>query len=62
MQIQKTPNPARAMHKYVLILIGVWTLFAITFPIAFKRVSQSEKFTGFHVKSLTLEGQLPSKH
>ncbi len=62
MQTQKTHCQARAMHKYVWILVGIWTLLAVTFPIALKRVSQSDKFTGFHVKSLTLEGQLPSKH
>jgi hypothetical protein len=61
MQTQKTHSQAKAMQKYVLILVGVWSLLAVTFPIALKRVSQSEKFAGFHVKSLTLEGQLPSK-
>lgn len=61
MQTQKTPNPSQPMHKYVLILVGIWTLLAITFPLALRRVSDSEKFAGFHVKSLTLEGQLPSQ-
>jgi hypothetical protein len=62
MQTQKTQSQARSMHKYVWLLVGVWSLLVITFAIALKRVSQSEKFSGFHVKSLTLEGQLPSEH
>lgn len=49
------------MHKYVWSLVGVFVLFAVTFPIALKRVSQDDKFSGFHVKSVTLEGQLESK-
>ncbi|MEG4348870.1 hypothetical protein QUA70_01100 [Microcoleus sp. LAD1_D5] len=32
----------------------------MTFPIAMWRVSQKEKFRGFHVKSLTIEGQNPA--
>lgn len=62
MQTQKTPSQARSMHKYVWLLVGVWTLLVITFAIALKRVSHTEKFAGSHVKSLTLEGQLPSQH
>lgn len=62
MQTQKMQNQARLMHKYVWILVGVWALSTVTFAIALKRVSHSEKFAGFHVKSLTLEGQLPNKH
>jgi hypothetical protein len=31
----------------------------MTFPIAMWRVSQKEKFRGFHVKSFTIEGQSP---
>lgn len=62
MQTQNKQSQARSMHKYVWILVGVWTLLVVTFAIALKRVSQSDKFAGFYVKSLTLEGQLPSKH
>ncbi|MEG3894197.1 MULTISPECIES: hypothetical protein [unclassified Microcoleus] len=32
----------------------------MTFPIAMWRVSQKEKFRGFHVKSLTIEWQNPA--
>lgn len=49
----------REMHKIVWILLGIFTLFAATFPHACWRVSQMEKFKGFHVKSLSLEGKLP---
>ena len=31
----------------------------MTFPIAMWRASQKEKFRGFHIKSLTIEGQSP---
>ena len=31
----------------------------MTFPIAMWRVSQKEKFPGFHVKSFTIEGKSP---
>ena len=48
----------REMHKIVGILLGVFTLFAATFPTAMWRVSQMDKFEGFHVKSLSLEGKL----
>ncbi|WP_333160965.1 hypothetical protein [Microcoleus sp. Pol12B4] len=48
------------MHKIVLVSVGVLTLFFMTFPIAMWRVSQKEKFRGFHVKSLTIEGQNPA--
>jgi hypothetical protein len=49
----------RKMHNIVWILLGVFTLFAATFPTALWRVSQMDKFRGFHVKSLSLEGKLP---
>ncbi|MEG3921104.1 hypothetical protein QUA34_18260 [Microcoleus sp. POL10_C6] len=48
------------MHKIVWVSVGVLTLFFMTFPIAMWRVSQKEKFRGFHVKSLTIEGQNPA--
>ncbi|WP_310425457.1 hypothetical protein [Chamaesiphon sp. VAR_48_metabat_135_sub] len=48
---------AEELHKYVLGLIGVLMLFAITYPIAMHRVAQEEKFAPykFYLKSLTLE-------
>jgi len=59
MGTRNKPNPAREMHKIVWVSGGVLTLFFMTFPIAMWRVSQKEKFRGFHVKSFTIEG--PSK-
>src|SRR5919199_1379927 len=59
-QVQTKPISAREMHKYVWILVGVFTLIAATFPTALIRVSKDKKFAAynFHVKSLTLEGKL----
>lgn len=48
----------RQLHKIVWIFVGVFVLTAITFPLAFIRVAQTEKFAGFHVKSLPV-GKLP---
>ncbi|NJQ98182.1 MAG: hypothetical protein HC784_12390 [Hydrococcus sp. CSU_1_8] len=36
-------------------LMGVFGLMALTYPIAMFRVSNMEKFQGYHVKSLTLD-------
>jgi hypothetical protein len=49
------------LHKYVLSLVGIFLLFAVTFPIALLRVSQSEKFSGAYLKSLAPEYQPESK-
>ncbi|MGL5060045.1 MAG: hypothetical protein ACRC62_08680 [Microcoleus sp.] len=57
MEIKHKPLPAREMHKIVWISVGVLVMFFVTFPISMWRVSQKEKFRGFHVKSLTIEGQ-----
>lgn len=46
------PLPAQKMHKIVFAFVGIFTLVAITYPIAMWRVSQMDKFRGFHVKSL----------
>jgi len=59
METKNKPIPAREMHKIVGVSVGVLTLFFMTFPIAMWRVSQKEKFRGFHVKSFTIEGQSP---
>jgi hypothetical protein len=59
MEIKNKPIAAREMHKTVWVSVGVLTLFFMTFPIAMWRVSQKEKFRGFHVKSFTIEGQSP---
>ncbi|HBE19059.1 MAG TPA: hypothetical protein DEG17_13645 [Cyanobacteria bacterium UBA11149] len=50
-------NYVREMHKIVWILLGVFALFAGTFPSACWRVSKMDKFKGFHVKSLSLAGK-----
>lgn len=61
METKNKPLPAREMHKIVWISMGVLVLFFVTFPISMWRVSQKEKFRGFHVKSLTIEGKNPAK-
>ncbi len=45
---------ARELHRYVWGLMAVFSAFAISYPIACWRVSQSEQFRpyGSHVKSL----------
>ena len=50
-------NRAKELHKYTLGMVGVLSLFAISLPTAFWRVSQSEKFAGNPFKSLTLAYQ-----
>jgi ABC-type lipoprotein release transport system permease subunit len=57
MQRQNHPILSQGMHKYVLIMLGVFTLIVATFPLSMFRVSQKEKFLGSHVKSLTPEYQ-----
>ena len=47
-QVRKVSS--RKMHDIVWILVGVFGLFAITFPLAMWRVSNMEKFQGSHVK------------
>ena len=61
LSVQTKRISARDLHKYIWVLIGVFTLIAATFPTALMRVSKDKKFAAynFHVKSLTLEGQLP---
>ncbi len=49
-QVRKVSS--RKMHDIVWILVGLFGLFAITFPLAMWRVSNMEKFQGSHVKSL----------
>jgi hypothetical protein len=57
METTKT-NYNKEMHKIVWILLGVFGLIAVSFPTALWRVSQMEKFKGFHVKSYPLEGKV----
>jgi hypothetical protein len=56
---QNKPLPAREMHKIVLAMVGVFGLIAITYPMAMMRVSQMEKFRGYHVKSLPIDMKQP---
>ncbi|HEY9832035.1 MAG TPA: hypothetical protein V6D26_15730 [Stenomitos sp.] len=60
--LQNKRISAKELHTYIWILIGVFTLVAATFPTALMRVSKDKKFAAynFHLKSLTLEGQLPT--
>jgi len=55
MDTKNKPIPAREMHKKVWVSVGVLTLFFLTFSIAIWRISQKEKFRGFHVKSFTID-------
>jgi len=57
MQSQNKQTSSIEMHKYVLIMLGVFTLIIATFPTAMFRVSQKEKFLGSHVKSPAPEYQ-----
>ena len=43
------------LHKIVWVMVGVFGLFSLSYPLAMLRVSQHEKFAGFHVKSFPLE-------
>jgi hypothetical protein len=52
---------SRKMHDIVWILVGVFGLFAITFPLSMWRVSNMEKFQGSHVKSSAIEGEIARK-
>lgn len=47
---------ARELHRYVWGLMAVFSAFAISYPIACWRVSQSEQFRPHrsHVKSITI--------
>lgn len=52
-----TPN----LNNYVLAVFGVWILFVASFPIAYMRVSRSEKYEGQPFKSLSWEEGQRSK-
>ncbi len=58
MEAQRKYSSSKQMHKYILMLVGVFSLMIGSYPIAMMRISQKEKFHGFHVKSLTIEGKL----
>lgn len=51
-----TKNQAiRHMHKYVLAMVSIFVLFIATFPLAYIRVSSSNKYGGDAFKSLKWE-------
>ncbi len=56
------PLPAQKMHKIVFAFVGIFTLIAVTYPIAMWRVSQMDKFRGSHVKSLPDNLAQPLSH
>ncbi len=58
METQKKYPSSKQLHKYVWMLVGVFSLMVVTFPTAMIRVSQKPKFQGYHVKSLALDGNL----
>ncbi|MBD2201452.1 hypothetical protein H6G33_02380 [Calothrix sp. FACHB-1219] len=53
MQTQKYNQQIRQLHHYVLAMVSVLVLFALTFPIACLRVSQSHKYGNAALKSLS---------
>jgi hypothetical protein len=52
-------NSTIEMHKIVLGLTGVMSIFAISIPIAMLRVSATQKFAGQPLKSQTCATQTP---
>ncbi|MBD2211593.1 hypothetical protein H6G64_20510 [Calothrix sp. FACHB-156] len=58
METGKSQISRREMHKYIWMLVGVFTLLAATYPTAMIRVSQKPQFHGYHVKSLPLNGHI----
>lgn len=52
-QVQRPSTSARPLHKYVIWMIGLWFLFLGTFVIAYFCVSNSDKYDGLPLKSLT---------
>jgi hypothetical protein len=58
-QFQPVRISAIELHKYPLVLVGIFSMFLMTYPIAMSRVSQMAKFApyGAHLKSLTPEYQ-----
>jgi hypothetical protein len=52
-------NSTTQMHKIVLSLAGVMSIFAISIPIAMLRVSATQKFAGQPLRSQTCTTQTP---
>lgn len=57
MQTQIKPTTTRlttrAMHKYVMLGVGIWIAFMGTFAIAYVRVSQSQRYSGEPFQALS---------
>lgn len=49
------------MHKYIAGWVAIFVVFAVSFPVAMMRVSQTDKFAGQPLNSLTCEGQMPTQ-
>ena len=49
------------MHKYIVGWVAIFAAFSVSFPVAMMRVSQTDKFAGQPLNSLTCEGQLPTQ-
>jgi hypothetical protein len=54
-------NSTVEMHKIVLGLTGVMSVFALTIPIAMLRVSTTQKFARQPLNSQTCENHTPTK-
>jgi hypothetical protein len=54
MNIQKQ-HGMREMHKPIIVILGVWVLFLLSFWVAWYRVAKSEKFSGEPFHSFELE-------
>jgi hypothetical protein len=59
MQTDNKSNFTKEMHSFVWVFTVIFSLCAITFPIAFWRVAQTEKFKGSHVKSYPVGERSP---
>ncbi len=49
----KPKNTPRSLHRYILILVGLWGMFLVSFPLACARVARSEKFDDQPLKSIS---------
>jgi hypothetical protein len=54
-------NSTTQMHKIVLSLTGVMSLFVITIPLAMLRVSATQQFAGQPLRSQTCAAHTPIK-
>lgn len=52
LSINKSSRIPLSLHRYIWVLVGVWGLFLVSFPVAYIRVAQSEKFGEQPLKSI----------